>query len=115
MNFISLFFILLFGHCLADTALQSSTMAKAKKRTPLSEEDKNKNYAPWWMWLTHHSVIHGGVIWLFTGRIYLGIIETALHWIIDFFKSENKYNPYVDQTLHLLCKVIYCLLILGGI
>ncbi len=113
------FFILLFGHCLADTSLQTSHMAKGKSRHNSIDVSRvpvgQKPMKLWYMWLTHHSMIHGGVVWLLTNNVYLGMIESISHWIIDFFKCDNKYNPIVDQLLHLGIKVIYCILITKGV
>ena len=69
----------------------------------------------WIMWLTHHSMIHGlvtmGIIYLITRNLVfsciIGIIETVSHWIIDFGKCENWYNPIVDQLLHIGIKIWY--------
>lgn len=108
-------FMLLFAHCISDTTFQTSFMAQGKvrnrpidmSRVPAGQKPMNL----WYMWLTHHAVIHGGMVALVTGRYEFGIIETISHWIIDFFKCEGKYNPVVDQLLHLGCKVVYIVLI----
>ena len=113
--------LLIMGHCLADTALQSDTMAKAKR-----DATNIKGFASWWMWLTHHAMIQGLItillIYLITRDLYfsisLGVIEVVTHWIIDFFKCRNKYNPNIDQLLHIGMKIIYCVMIkyyMGGI
>lgn len=116
---IELFFILSFGHSLADTALQKSDMITGKRRSTAIDMSKvpkgQKPLKLWWMWLTHHSLIHGGVVWILTRNVYLGMVEFISHWIIDFFKSEGKYNPIVDQALHLIMKIIYCIIIVKNI
>ena len=116
---LKLLFLLIFGHCLADTSLQTDFMAKGKNRhIPLDLTRVPKGQTPvklWWMWLSHHSVIHGGIVFLITGSFLFAIIETISHWVIDFFKCENKYSPYEDQILHLGMKAIYILLIIRGI
>ena len=104
-----LLFKLLVGHALADFALQSSDMAKGKNRNRKPGYiPEGQKYIPCWAyWLTSHSLIHGGIIYLVTGNLYLGLIETTLHWIIDFAKCENWTNPHQDQALHILCKIGY--------
>ena len=118
-NFIINLFILIFGHCIADTAFQSTGMARGKNRhNPIDLSmlpAKQKPIPLWWMWMTHHAFIHGGIVALLTQNGWLGIVEFLSHWIIDFFKSEGKYNPYVDQALHIGMKIIYCLILKGSI
>ena len=114
---IKLLFLLLCGHSLADAALQPQGMIVGKRRSnPIDMSKVPKGQTPlrlWWMWLTHHSLIHGGVVCLLTNNVYLGIVETITHWIIDFFKSEGKYSPYEDQALHIGMKIIYCLILVN--
>jgi len=108
---IKILFLLLCGHSLADAALQPHSMAVGKRRsTPIDMSKVPKGQKPlrlWWMWLTHHSLIHGGIVCLITNNVWLGIVEFISHWIIDFFKAEGKYSPYEDQLLHIGMKVIY--------
>jgi len=116
LDFIKMFFMLVFGHCLADTALQPDPMAKGKfrnreidmSRVPKGQKPLNL----WAMWLTHHAMIQGGMTALITRNVWIGMIEAISHWIIDFFKCENKYNPNIDQLLHLGMKVIYCVILI---
>jgi len=112
MNLPSLF-LLVIGHCVADTALQSAAMARGKSRhNPIDMGRVPKGQKPlnlWLHWLTHHALIHGGMVYLVTSRVDLALAETVLHWTIDFFKCENKFNPHVDQLLHIACKVVYAL------
>ena len=37
----------------------------------------------------------------------LALVETALHWLIDFIKSAGLTNLHLDQFLHILCKAGY--------
>ena len=69
----------------------------------------------WAMWLTHHAMVHGLIVYLLTGIPLLGMIETLSHWAIDFGKCENWYNPYMDQFLHIGFKIMYVVLITKGI
>lgn len=108
---ITLFFKLLCGHALGDFALQSDTMAQRKNRNraidPRSIPPGAKPQAVWFYFLTSHALIHGGIVYLITGSVLLGVIETLFHWGIDFWKCENLYGIHADQTLHILCKVLY--------
>ena len=119
MNIITWFWVLLAGHCLSDTSLQTNAMGGGKNRnkgidyTRVPAGQKPLNL--WYMWLTHHSCIHGLVVYLLTQNVYLGMIETLSHWIIDFFKCENKYGPHIDQMLHLLFKLGYAIYLTVGV
>lgn len=66
---------------------------------------------PWYYWLTAHAIIHGGAVLLITGSLTLGLLETLIHWFIDFGKCEKWFGIHVDQGLHVACKVLWCVLI----
>ena len=108
----SVLFCLFGWHFLADFPLQGDFLSKAK----------NHNTAipgvPWWYALLAHSAIHGFGVMLITGSILLGLIETALHFGIDYFKCEGKTNFVGDQCLHFLCKIfiwfLYLVIIVTG-
>jgi hypothetical protein len=107
-------FKLLIAHASADFALQSDAMAKGKNR------HRKPDYIPagqkfipcWHYWLTAHALINGGMAWLVTGIVWVGFLETVLHWAIDFAKCENWTDPNQDQALHFVCKLGYCALAL---
>jgi len=106
------FFWLLVGHAVADFPLQAGPMATEKCRrstTPLQTS------VPWYYWLSAHAVIHGGAVAWITGSLTLGLLETVVHWVIDFGKCENWFGIHVDQALHVGCKVLWCVLVWQGI
>jgi hypothetical protein len=109
-----LFIKLMMGHALADFALQSDAMAKGKNRNrvidPSSIPVGQKMQVSWFYWLTSHALIHGMLVWLITGSISLGVLESVCHWLIDFGKCDNKYGIHMDQFLHALCKLMWCIL-----
>ena len=104
-------FMLLFGHALADMALQPEAMAKGKNRNNVPQYiPEGQKLVPCWpYWLTAHALINGGFVYLITGNIGFGIWETVAHWIIDYIKcSKNGHlNPHTDQALHFICKLCY--------
>lgn len=102
--FISTLFLLLFGHALADYALQSKWMAIGKNPNNIPRNDTDRR---WYHKMAAHCIIHGGFVYLFTVSINLGIIEFIAHWMIDILKCDKKISPNVDQALHILCKIGY--------
>lgn len=91
-------FLLLAGHALADFSLQTEPMAKGKNRHRMTEPPPGAKYQPSWAyWLTAHALIHGATVYLITQSLTLGICETVCHWLIDFFKCENKYGIHADR------------------
>ena len=100
-------FLFLAGHALADYVLQTEMMLKGKRRSSI--EHKYGMIPPWYYWLTSHAFIHGGIVYLITDSLIFGVIETVLHWGIDFWKCENRFTVHQDQGLHIICKLAYCL------
>ena len=101
-------FMLLFGHALADFVLQPEAMGYGKNRNDKIHDKENSLFPVWWYWLTAHSLVHGGVVYLITGSLVLGLVETALHWMTDFSKCENWISVQQDQGIHIGSKVAYC-------
>lgn len=115
-----MFFFLLAGHAFADYPLQAGPMATCKCRHSVNPVQKD---VPWFYWMTAHSLIHGGLVgvivhWFghsFDAAVLLGVLESLLHFIIDVGKCEKYYNIGADQTLHVLCKFAWWLLLARGI
>jgi hypothetical protein len=104
------FALLVFGHMLADYPLQGDFLARGKNASaPLPG-------VPWPLILVSHAIIHGGVVGIITGSLWLGLAETAAHALIDHakctgaFGSEPKLAFIKDQVLHILCKLEWALL-----
>lgn len=105
------FWWLLVGHALADYPLQSDFMAKEKN--PWYKIDPARippGQTPniFWPWvLSAHSLIHGGMVALITGSVFLGVLETVSHWFIDLAKCAGWSNIHQDQLLHIACKFLW--------
>lgn len=102
-----LFFQLLVGHALADFVLQSEAMGRGKNRHSDIHINKSSSFPRWYYWLGAHSLVHGGIVYLITNSLILGLIETLAHWVIDFSKCEGKIGLNTDQSLHIAFKVGY--------
>lgn len=114
----ALLFALVVGHAIADYPLQGEFLALGKNHRLTPEQKPNGVMGVrgiWFHCLTAHAFIHAGVVWAITGVFALALAELALHWIIDFAKSEGWTNFHVDQLLHLLCKLAYVALLQGWI
>ena len=99
-------FLLYFGHFLADYPLQGEFLALAKNRNvPIPG-------VPWYQAMAAHAFIHAGMVFVITGSSLCASLELCLHFIIDFTKCEKIINFNVDQALHLLCKVLYILILM---
>ena len=88
--------MLLAAHWVADYPLQGEFLSTAKAKGPLRVYH-----------LIAHAGIHGGAVALVTGNVWLGLIEWALHTLIDEAKVKGKTSFATDQTLHLICKAAY--------
>lgn len=97
------------AHAISDFVLQNDAMGAGKNRNNKLQERKGLQFPPWYYWMTAHALVHGGAVYLISGNAILGLIETMLHWVIDFSKCEGWINVHQDQALHIVCKVGYCL------
>ena len=107
-----MFFALLVGHAVCDYPLQAGPMAAEKCRRSATDLQRS---VPWYYWLSAHALIHGGAVGLITGSLFLGLLETVVHWFIDFGKCEDWYGIHVDQALHVGCKVVWCVFLFYGV
>jgi hypothetical protein len=102
-----LLFQLLVMHAILDFMLQPDVMASAKSRHSEYHEGGNRDFPAWYYWLGAHSLGHGGGVYLITGALWLGLLETFLHSVIDYLKCERKTTLAQDQGLHVACKIGY--------
>ncbi|MBM5800137.1 MAG: DUF3307 domain-containing protein [Cyanobacteria bacterium K_DeepCast_35m_m2_023] len=97
---LDLFLLLAMGHFVADFGLQSDRMAVEKR--------PGKDITlPWQLWLASHAAIHGFVVAVVTGSTLLGLAEWLVHGLVDFVKCRERYSLRIDQTLHLLSKLLW--------
>ena len=106
---LQILFALLIAHALFDYPLQGDFLSRNKNR---HYKDENNNVKGLWIHcLTSHSILHAGSVWLITGSFIIGIMEFVLHWIIDFLKCEGITNFHTDQFLHVLCRILYVIIL----
>lgn len=110
---IEMFFYLVAVHALCDYPLQGDFLAKAKNHND-TEICKFMGSGFWVHALTAHSLIHGLGVGLITGFWWLGLCETLAHWVIDYGKSDNRYNIHIDQALHIVCKILWVVVVING-
>jgi len=121
------------GHALCDYPLQGDWLSKAKNHnfvlTPdgLKPRDEFMSIAGpeyiypkgteniWPLALLSHSAIHGAAVWLITGSLLLGALETVAHALIDFLKCDKVIDYNTDQLLHLTFKGLWVLAMFAGI
>lgn len=107
MLFIETLFMLLVGHALADFVLQPEAMGRGKNRNNEIHSGDQSMFPHWSYWMTGHSLIHGGIVFLVTGNILLGLIESLAHWVVDFLKCEGRLTMHQDQAIHVMFKVLF--------
>lgn len=97
-------FYLLSGHAVCDYPLQGDFLARGKNhKAPIVG-------IPFWQCLLAHALIHGGMVTLITGSLWLGLAEFAIHCVIDYGKCDGWYGFNVDQGLHVACKIAWAVL-----
>ena len=100
----TLFYALMIAHFICDYPLQGDFLSKAKN--PLAPIAG----VPWWQAMGAHSFIHGGAVALVTQNIWLGLLETAIHFAIDTAKCRGHLTFNQDQALHIVCKFMIVLI-----
>lgn len=109
--FFETFFLLLFGHFLADFPLQGDYIARMK--IPHLNPKEN-----WIIVMFAHCIIHAGIVFIFTGSLLLAMIMLLSHFIIDVAKCEQYLGKssrafLYDQLLHILILILiaglYCM------
>jgi len=105
-----LFFALLIGHALADFGLQSEFIARNKVRKAAMDGPRGL----WFHVLFAHSLIHAGAVWVITGSPLLAAAELVLHAVIDHIRGKERISFNVDQSAHILCKVVYVIVVFVG-
>lgn len=100
---------MLAGHALCDYPLQGDFLAKGKNhKAPIPG-------VPFYHCLISHAAIHGGMVGVVTGSMWLGLSEFVVHTLTDFGKCEGWFGFDVDQLIHVSCKVIWAALLARGI
>lgn len=101
-----MFFLLVWGHVLADFPLQGPYLSEAKNQN--SEAGKDG----WWTYcMFSHVMIHAGFVYLFTGSFQCAFLELVSHAFIDYGKCEGWLTHKQDQRLHIAMKLIYVILV----
>lgn len=106
---IELFWWLVVGHFVADYTFQSDFVAKFKSRLNSLEA------VPWYYVLASHALTHAAVVGLLTGSALLSVMEAVVHFFIDWAKCEGTTSIHTDQCLHVVCKVVWVVLLFCGI
>lgn len=102
MQYIEILIMLVGVHFLCDYIFQTDAIATGKN----SLLDKTKFGVPWYYWLTSHAVTHGFGVGLVTNNVWMGVLETILHWFIDLGKCHKLYRLHTDQLLHMASKLL---------
>ncbi len=98
---------LILAHIFGDFVFQNEYMACFKNRYQHSEELKSVNI----MILMYHATIHAGLVYFITGDFIFFIAELIIHAIVDDKKCAGKITYLQDQVIHLICKLLYFLLL----
>lgn len=97
--------VLVAGHFLCDFPLQGPYMSETKNQF------KDQPGIPSGLILFGHASIHGAFVAIVTGQAIFGYVELVIHAIIDHIKCSGRITFFQDQTIHLLCKMIYFLIL----
>lgn len=108
MTYLHTFFFLLCGHFLFDFPWQGDTVAREKNPNSATELQK---HVPWPYWMASHAFSHAFAAALITHSGLIACLELTSHFVIDYLKCQKRFNIHVDQALHILCKVLYVVIL----
>lgn len=108
MQFMTLVFLLLFCHMLADYPLQGAFLSEAKN----PRTDIGKLF--WPHALGAHAMIHAGFVFLATGSLLLALAEAVIHAATDLAKCYGWISLNEDQAIHIGCKMLYAAIVVWG-
>jgi hypothetical protein len=97
------------SHYLFDYPLQGDFLSKGKNhKQPLAG-------VPWRECLSAHCWLQAVGVYFVTGCFWLGVVEYVAHWWIDYSESEGWFGEgerafNFDQSLHIMCKVLWALI-----
>lgn len=100
----TIFFYLIAAHVLLDFPLQGEQTAVNKNPNSKTELQKS---VPWYYWMGSHAILHGAAVFIITNSLFCGLAEIVAHFFIDYNKCNGRYSIHVDQTLHILCKMLW--------
>lgn len=92
---------------LCDHVLSANPIMRCNK---LKDEHFINLGIPWWHLMAAHAFIQGGGVFILSGSLLLGLLETVIHFWVDCLKCENKINIHTDQALHIGCKAVWTVL-----
>lgn len=102
MTTMEIFASLLIGHAIADYALQTEWVARAKQ-----PGFRFGGEVIWPGVLACHAAIHAGAVKLATGSWPLACLEFAAHAAIDYARGRGRLSYNADQMAHVGCKVLW--------
>jgi hypothetical protein len=105
MESLNLLILLVLAHFVCDFVLQADRMAVEK----MPGRDDTLH---WGWWLGSHAATHGLAVALLTDVPLLGVMETVMHAIIDWLKIRFHFTLVLDQSLRLVCKLTWVLLLI---
>ena len=100
-SLLGLILVMGFAHFLCDFPLQTDKVALGK--CPGSHVVG----VPWRYWMAGHCGTHALAVALITGMPLLGAAEFIAHFVIDTLKCKKAISLDTDQSLHLICKVLW--------
>lgn len=107
MQLLENLFLLIFGHALADFVLQPEVMGYGKNRNNEIHREAQTLFPNWFYWMSAHAVVHGGIVYIITGSLAMGVLETLIHGLTDYSKCEGRISMHQDQVIHIGCKAGY--------
>ena len=105
MTAMEVFAWLLIGQAIADFALQTEWMARAKQPGGAFDGE-----LIWPTVLACHAAIHAGAVKLATGSWLLAGLEFVAHTAIDYTRGRGRLSFNGDQAAHVGCKVLWAAL-----
>ena len=117
LQFVTLVFLLLCGHFLADFTFQTEWIATNKNRhvrLNFPPEQRAHMQVIWPWLLTSHAFTHGLMVYLVTHKLSLAFAELGVHWLTTSENARSGTAFTWIRFIHVASKFVWAALIATG-
>jgi len=101
MSIFEVLVLLIAGHFIFDYVWQGLYLSTIKNPTNVNQD------IHWSYPMFVHSFLHATAVLMITRLPMLFFLELVIHFSIDYAKCKKQISHGADQTIHLVCKLVW--------